>query len=66
MDLRTSLLIFNVAMIYIIHKNLALIKSYLNYVKDNIFKFFFKKYNTFIFLKNNFFFIIYNDGKSMV
>ena len=55
MDLRTSLLIFNVAMIYIIHKNLALIKSDLNYVKDNIFKFFFKKYNTFIFLKNNFF-----------
>ena len=55
MDLTISLLIFNVAMIYIIHKNLALIKNYLNYVKDNIFKFFFKKYNTFIFLKNKFF-----------
>ena len=66
MDLRTSLLVFNVAMIYIIHKNLALIKSYLNYLKDNIFKFFFKKYNTFILFKNKFFFIIYNDRKSMV
>ena len=54
MDLRISLLIFNFATIYIIHKNLALIKSHLNYLKDSIFKFFFKKYNT-LFLKNNFF-----------
>ena len=67
MDLRISLLIFNVAMIYIIHKNLALIKSYLNYLKDNIFKLFFKKYNTILFKKKIIFsFIIYNDGKSMV
>ena len=45
MDLRISLLIFNFAMIYIIHKNVVLIKIHLNYLKDNIFKFFFKKYN---------------------
>ena len=49
MDLRISLLIFNFATIYIIHKNLALIVSHLNYLRGNIFKFFFKKYNTFIF-----------------
>ena len=32
-------------MIYIIHKILVLIKNHLNYLKDNIFKFFCKKYN---------------------
>ena len=59
MDLRISLLIFNVAMIYIIHKSLALIKSYLNYLKDNISKLFFKKYNTLLFFLKNFFFVTY-------
>ena len=56
MDLRISLLIFNFAAIYIIHKNLALIKSHLTYLKDNIFKFLFKKYNTLLFFKKNNFF----------
>ena len=41
MDLRISLLNFNFAMIYIIHKFLVFIKNHLNYLKDNIFKFFF-------------------------
>ena len=44
MDLRISLLNFNFAMIYIIHKVLVLIK-------DNIFEFFFKKYNRLLFFK---------------
>ena len=56
MDLRISLLIFNFATIYIIHKNLALIKSHLNYLRGNIFKFFFKKYNTLLFFKKIIFF----------
>ena len=42
---------------------LVLHKNHLNYLKDNIFEFFFKKYNNFN-LKKIFFFIIYNDGKS--
>ena len=50
MDLRILHLNFNFAMIYIIHKILVLIKIHLNYLKDNIFKFFFKKCNR-IFLK---------------
>ena len=55
-DLRISLLNFNFAMIYIIHKVLVLIKSHMNYFKDNIFKYFFKKYNRLLFFKNiNFF-----------
>ena len=45
MDLRISLLNINFAMICITHKILVLIKSHLNYLKDNIFEFFFKKYN---------------------
>ena len=64
MDLRISLLNFNFAMIYIIHKILVLIKNHMNYLKCNIFKCIFKK--TFIFFKKIFFFIIYNDGKSKV
>ena len=42
---------FSFAMVYIIHKILVLPKNYLNYLKDNIFKCFFKKYNRLIFLK---------------
>ena len=45
MDLRTSLSKFNFAIIYIIHKMLALIKNHCNYLKDNIFELFFKKYS---------------------
>ena len=44
-DLRMSLFNFNFVMIYIIHKILALTKNHLNYLKDNIFECFFKKYN---------------------
>ena len=49
MDLKISLLNFNFDMIYIIHKILVLIKNHLNYLKDNIFEFFFKKYNRLLF-----------------
>ena len=38
MDLRISHLNFNVAMIYLIHKILVLIKNHMNYLKDFIFK----------------------------
>ena len=51
MDLRISILNLNFAMIYIIHKILVLIKNPMNYFKDNIFEFFFKKYNTLFFSK---------------
>ena len=40
---------FNFAMIYIIYKILVVIKNHLNYLKDNIFKFSFKKYNRILF-----------------
>ena len=56
MDLRISLLNFNFPMIYIIHKILVLIKSHLNYLKDNVFECFFKKYNRLFFF--NFFYNI--------
>ena len=35
----------NFVMIYIIHKMLTLLKNHLNFLKDNIFEYFFKKYN---------------------
>ena len=41
MDLSVSLLNFNFAITYIIHKILVLIKNHLNYLKDNIFEFYF-------------------------
>ena len=43
--LKMSLLNFNFAMIYIIHKILVLIKNNLNYLKDIIFECFFNEYN---------------------
>ena len=43
-DLRMSLLNFSFAIIHIIHKILVLIKNYMNYLQDNIFECFFKKY----------------------
>ena len=45
MDLRVLLLNFNFVMIHTIHKMLVLIKNLMHYLKDNIFEFFFKKYN---------------------
>ena len=52
-DFKMSLLNFNLAMIYIIHKMLVLLKSNLNYHKGSILEWFFKEYNRllFIFLK---------------
>ena len=44
-DLGMSILNFNFAMIYIIHKILVFIKNHLNYLKDNTLECFFKKYN---------------------
>ena len=62
-----SLLNFNFVMIYIIHKTLALLKNHLNYLKDNIFECFFKKYNSLLFFLNKiFFFTKYNNRKSKV
>ena len=45
-----SLLNFNFAMIYIIHKMLALLKNHLKYLQDNILECFFKKYNRLLFI----------------
>ena len=45
-----SLLNFNFVVIYIIHKILVLPKNHQNYLKDNIFKYFLKKYNRHFFL----------------
>ena len=65
MDLKIPLLNFNFAMIYIIHKILALLKSHLiilNIVFSNAFlKIIIDFY---FFQKKNFFSILYNDGKS--
>ena len=55
-NLRMPLLNFNFAMIHIIHKILVLIKNYLNYLKDNVFECFFKKYNRLLFFKEIIFF----------
>ena len=66
MDLRVLLLNFNFAMISIIHNILVLIKNHLNYLKDNIFEFFFKKYNRLLFFEKKFFYIIYNNEKSKI
>ena len=48
-DLKISLLNFSFVRIYIIHKMLVLLKNHLNYLKDNIFKCFFKKYSRLLF-----------------
>ena len=50
-DLKKVLLNFSFIIIYAIHKILVLIKNHLNYFKDNIFKYFFKKYNKILFSK---------------
>ena len=44
-DLRMPYLNFNFVMIYIIHKDLVLLKNYLNYLEDSIFQGFLKDYN---------------------
>ena len=57
MELRIYFFHFNFAMIHIIHKILVLIKNHMNYLKDNLFEFFLKKYDRLLlfFLKNIFF-----------
>ena len=50
-DLRMSLLNFNFAMIYVIYRILVLLKNHLDYLKDNIFDCFFKKYHKLLFFK---------------
>ena len=55
-DLKKSPLNFSFIIIYKIHKILVLIKNRLNYLKDNIFEFFFKKYDRLSFSKKNIFF----------
>ena len=52
-DSKILLLNFYFALIYIIHKILVLLKSYLNYLKQNIFKCFFKMYNRILFFEKN-------------
>ena len=54
-DLRISLLNFSFVMICIIRKMLVLLKNHLNYLRDNIFKCFFKKYDKLLFFEKNFF-----------
>ena len=55
-----SLLNFNFAMIYIIHKMLVLLKNNPNYFKDSIFECFFKECNRLLF--KLIFLTTYNDG----
>ena len=61
---KISPLNFNFVIICIIHKMLVLLKNHLNYIKDSIFKCFFKEYDKilsfFFFFK---FFTTCNDGK---
>ena len=56
-DLKKSFLTFFFVMIYTIHKMSVLLKNHLNYLKDSIFKCFFKEHDrlSFSFFKNNFF-----------
>ena len=51
-------------MIYIICKILVLFKNHMNFLNDNIFECFFKKYNKLLSLEKKVFFIVYNDRKS--
>ena len=55
-DLKMSLLNFNFAMVYMIHKILVLLKNHLNYLKDNISNCFLRSIINFYFFKKYFFF----------
>ena len=50
-NLGMSFLSIDFAMIYIVHKNLVLLKNNLNYFKDSIFECFFREYNRLLFKK---------------
>ena len=54
-DLKILLSNFKFVMIYRIHKILVLLKNHLNYLKDNIFECFFKKYNQLLFFQKKIF-----------
>ena len=56
------LLNFDFVIIPVIHKMLVLLKNNLNCLKDSILKCFLRSMIDF-FLKKNFFFTTYNDGK---
>ena len=63
---KISFLNFKFVTVYIIHKILVLFKNHLNYLKDNIFKCFLKKYNRlllFFFLKTKNIFITYKEDE---
>ena len=51
MDLKISLLNFSIVINDIIHTILVLIKDHMNYFKDNIFEFVFKKSNKLLFFQ---------------
>ena len=55
-DLRISLSNFNFFMIHMIYKVLVMIKNHLNYLNDNVFECFFKKYNRLLLFLTNYFF----------
>ena len=55
-DLRISLSNFNFFMIHMIYKVLVMIKNHLNYLNDNVFECFFKKYNRLLLFLINYFF----------
>ena len=57
------LLNFNLVIIYNINKMLLLLKSNLNYLKDNLFECFLRGIIDFYIFKKKFFFITYNHGK---
>ena len=61
-DLKISLLNFSFIIIYKIHKILILIRNHLNYLKDNLSKFFLRSITYFFLKKKSAFFIIYNNG----
>ena len=55
-DLRISLSNFIFFMIHMIYKVLVMIKNHLNYLNDNVFECFFKKYNGLLLFLTNYFF----------
>ena len=55
-DLRISLSNFIFFMIHMIYKVLVMIKNHLNYLNDNVFECFFKKYNRLLLFLTNYFF----------
>ena len=54
---------FNLVIIYNINKMLLLLKSNLNYLKDNLFECFLRGIIDFYIFKKKIFFITYNHGK---